>query len=157
MKKEIVLVLHNIRSAHNVGSIFRTADAAGVTKIYLSGYSPRPADRFGRPQKEIGKTALGAEAAIPWEYFKTATPIFNTLEKQGFQVIGLEQSPSSVDYKKVKPKYPVAFVVGNEVKGMSPELQKRCDIIAEIPMKGEKESLNVGVSLGIALFRILGI
>jgi len=155
MKKEIAIVLHNIRSAHNVGSIFRTADAAGVTRIYLSGYSPRPADQFGRPQKEISKTALGAELTIPWQYFKTPAAIFKTLSKEGFQIIGLEQAKNSVDYKKVKPKYPVAFVVGNEVKGMSQGLQDKCDLITEIPMRGEKESLNVGVSLGIALFRIL--
>jgi 23S rRNA (guanosine2251-2'-O)-methyltransferase len=157
MRKEMVLILHSIRSAHNVGSIFRTADAAGVSKIYLSGYTPRPVDQFGQLQKEIAKTALGAEKSIPWLYSKSPMKNIEGLKLAGFKIIALEQSPRSVDYKKVKVKGSAALVVGNEVKGVSPALLAACDIVCEIPMKGEKESLNVSVSLGIALFRILNI
>jgi 23S rRNA (guanosine2251-2'-O)-methyltransferase len=165
--RDIFLLLHNIRSVHNVGSMFRTADAAGVTKIYLTGYTPTPVDRFGRPVKELSKTALGGELSVEWEYFKDPNAVIRKLRKQQrplekprgkpIQVIGLEQDKRSVDYKKVKVKYPVLFIVGNEVEGVSESLLHTCDVIAEIPMKGTKESLNVAVSLGIVLFRMLGI
>lgn len=151
-----MLVLDNIRSMHNVGSIFRTADAAGITKIYLCGTTPTPFDRFNREVKEIAKTALGAEKTIAWEYAKTTTSVLKKLKKN-FQIIAIEQTKDSVDYKKVKPKFPAAFVVGNEVEGISKNVLKLCDIVAEIPMKGEKESLNVSVATGVALFRILNI
>ncbi|MCC2630375.1 MAG: tRNA/rRNA methyltransferase SpoU [Candidatus Paceibacter sp.] len=150
-------MLHNIRSLHNVGSMFRTADAAGVTKIFLTGYTPTPIDRFGRPVKELSKVALGGELSVQWEYVKSPMTVINKLKKQGVQVIGLEQDKRSVDYKKVKPKGDVLFLVGSEVEGMSKALLNKCDIIAEIPMKGKKESLNVSVSFGIALFRLLNI
>ncbi|MBX4198031.1 TrmH family RNA methyltransferase [Candidatus Parcubacteria bacterium] len=153
--QEAYLLLHNIRSTYNVGSIFRTADAAGITKIYLSGYTPTPLDRFGREVKEFSKTSLGS--VVPWEYKKNPLLVIRELKKKVTQVIALEQDPKSVDYKKVKPKFPVLFIVGNEVTGISESLLKQVDIIAEIPMKGKKESLNVAVSLGIALFRILNI
>jgi 23S rRNA (guanosine2251-2'-O)-methyltransferase len=155
--KEIYILLHNIRSTHNVGAIFRTADAAGVSKIFLSGYTPRPVDQFNKPRKEIAKTALGAELSIPWEYSKTPNNIISKMKKIGAQLIAIEQDKHSIDYKKAKIKYPVLFLVGNEVKGLSPELLKKCDVVAEIPMKGEKESLNVSVSFGVALFRMLNI
>lgn len=155
--KKVYIIAHNIRSTHNVGSIFRTADAAGVSKIFLSGYTPTPTDRFGRSRNDIAKTALGAEKTIPWQYAKTPKSYISKLKKEGVMLIALEQSPKSMDYKKIKIKYPVAMVLGNEVKGMSPTLLKACDQVVEIPMKGQKESLNVSVAFGIALFRILGI
>jgi tRNA G18 (ribose-2'-O)-methylase SpoU len=163
--KSIYIMLHNIRSLHNVGSIFRTADAAGVTKIFLTGYTPTPIDRFGRPVKELSKVALGGEHSVQWEYVKSPMTVINKLKsldkardrKAGLQIIGLEQDKRSVDYKKVKIKGDVLFLVGSEVEGMSKALLNKCDIIAEIPMHGQKESLNVGVSFGIALFRILDI
>ena len=151
------LLLHNIRSAHNVGSIFRTADAAGISKIYLSGYTPQPIDRFGRPVKELAKVALGGERSIEWEYFKTPLPLLKKLKKEGVEIIAIEQSKKSVDYKKIKPRSSALFMVGNEVNGISEKFLEQADIVAEIPMKGKKESLNVGVSLGIALFRMLNI
>jgi len=161
VKREVVLILDNIRSRHNVGSIFRTADCAGVTKIYLCGTTPTPLDKYGRPVGEIAKTALGAENSIEWEYAKTTTSIIKKLKKQNFQIIAVEQSKESVDYKKVTRqlagKYPVAFVVGNEVEGVSKSVLKLCDIVAEIPMRGEKESLNVSVATGVALFGMLKI
>lgn len=155
--KKVNLILHNIRSAHNIGSIFRTADAVGVSKIFITGYSPSPLDKFGRSVKEIAKTALGAEKDIPWEYEKNASKVIKKLKAEKFQIIAIEQSKNSQDYKKVKPKFPVAFILGNEVKGISKPLLESCDVIAEIPMIGNKESLNVAVSAGVALFRILNI
>ncbi len=154
---KLYLLLHNIRSVHNVGSLFRTADAAGVTKIFLTGYTPRPIDRFGRPRKELSKVALGGEDSVLWEYHKSPLPLISKLKREGIKVIGLEQDSDSLDYKKYKVKKPILLIVGNEVLGMSKVLIDLCDEIIEIPMKGKKESLNVAVSTGIALFRILNI
>jgi len=157
MLKNVAVLLHNIRSTHNVGSIFRTADALGVSKIYLSGYTPTPLDKFNKPRKDIAKVALGAEKTIPSEYYNSGEKIIIKLKKEGYQIIGLEQNKKSVDYKKIKPKYPVLFVMGNEVEGIDKKILSLCDFIAEIPMKGEKESLNVSVAFGVAVFRILRI
>ena len=112
---------------------------------------------FGRSQKEIAKTALGAEISIPWEYEKNVSKIIKRLKLEGAQIIAIEQDKNSLDYKKIKPKFPVAFILGNEVKGISKPLLKSCDVITEIPMMGNKESLNVSVSAGVALFRILNV
>ncbi len=151
MQKRILL-LHNIRSAHNVGSIFRTADASGVTQVILSGYSPRPIDRFGRPQKDISKTALGAEISIPWSYVKTPTAIIRRLKKQGVHVVGIEQDARALDYRRFREDAPTLYMVGNEVRGLSHALRNLCDTLLEIPMHGKKESLNVSVAAGIVLF-----
>ena len=152
--KEIVLILHDIRSTYNVGSVFRTADALGVNKIFLTGYTPTPIDNFGRARKDVAKTALGAEKNILWEHFSTINPVLKKLKKEKFSIIALEQSSKSIDYKKVKPLYPVAVILGNEVLGISSRILKQCDLIMEIPMIGKKESLNVSVATGVALFRI---
>lgn len=157
MKNKFYIILHNIRSAQNVGSIFRTADACGISKIYLSGYTPKPIDRFGREVKAISKTALGAEKDIEWEYFSQVNSIFNKLKKEGVEIIAVEQDKKSINYKRIKIQKDTAFIMGNEVKGISKQLLAKCDQIAEIPMKGKKESLNVAVTTGIALFRILNI
>ena len=158
-KKEIALIVHNVRSVYNVGSIFRTADAVGITNIYLTGYSPTPLDRFGWARKDVAKSALGAEKFVQWEYCKMINNVIQKLKRQNYFIIALEQSKKSVDYKKIK--LPVnkstVIIVGNEVKGLSDSILDQCDVIAEIPMNGKKESLNVAVSLGIALFRILNI
>lgn len=153
----VCLILDNIRSTHNVGAIFRTADAAGVKKIYLTGYTPAPLDRFGRPVPEIEKTALGAEKTIAWEQVENIDDLISRLKKENFKIIAVEQAENSVDYKTVKigDDDKVAFIFGNEVDGLSPETLSQCDIIAEIPMRGAKESLNVSVSAGVALFRML--
>lgn len=155
---DTALILPDIRSAHNVGSIFRTADAAGVGKIYLTGITPAPLDRFGRPRSDIAKAALGAELSVPWEHKARILPLLARLKKAGFVLVAIEQSEDSVDYKKVKiPKgQKTAFIVGNEVEGLPENILARCDSVAEIPMSGTKESLNVSVAAGIALFRILG-
>ncbi len=157
MAKEIYVLLHNIRSSHNVGSIFRTADAAGVSKIFLSGYTPIPTDKFGKAEGNIAKTALGAEKTLSWEYVRLPMWNIQKMKLKGVQIIAIEQAKNSIDYKKVKIKYPVLFLVGNEVKGLSPSILKKCDVVAEIPMKGKKESLNVSVSFGVAIFRMLNI
>lgn len=151
-KRKIYLILHNIRSAYNVGSIFRTADARGVSEILISGYTPTPTDRFGRKRSDITKVALGAEDTISWRYCKTVRGAIESLKKSGVYIIGAEISKNSIDFKKLKYKYPVAFVFGNEVKGLSKQILSYCDKISHIPMKGKKESLNVSVAAGIFLF-----
>jgi len=150
-----VLILPNIRSAINVGSIFRTADGVGVDKIYLVGYTPRPIDRFGRAQKDIAKSALGAETWIPWEYREDLVELIKTLKDDDYSIIALEQDKNAIDYRKLKPTKKMAFIVGPEVNGLDKIILKLCDSIVEIPMYGKKESLNVSVATGIALFRIL--
>ncbi len=156
MNKQVsFLVLLNIRSAQNVGSLFRTADAAGISKIYLVGYTPDPVDRFNRPRADVAKASLGAEKTVAWEHVKTVSPLLKKLKGQGVQLVAVEQSESSVDYKKIKPQFPVAFILGNEVEGISKNVLSKVDLVAEIPMAGKKESLNVSVAGGIALFRML--
>ncbi len=156
MKQTNILILHNIRSVENVGAMFRTADAAGISKIYLSGYTPTPLDRFGRKRGDMVKSALGAEEFVSWEYKKSILPLITTLKKEGFQIIGIEQNKDSLDYRRVKTKHKNAFLMGTETTGIPENILKHCDKIAEIPMHGKKESLNVSVALGIVLFRILG-
>jgi len=151
-----VLILPNIRSAINVGAMFRTADAVGINKIYLTGYTPRPTDKFGRIQKDIAKSALGAETWIPWEYEEDLNKILKKLKKDKFQIVAVEQDKNSTDYRKVKVGDSVAVIMGEEVNGLDKKILEKCDVIAEIPMYGKKESLNVSVACGVALFGILG-
>jgi tRNA G18 (ribose-2'-O)-methylase SpoU len=114
-------------------------------------------DRFGRKRGDLAKSALGAEEFVKWEYKKMVCPVIAKLKREGFKVIAIEQDKNSIDYKKVKLQNKNAFLVGAEVTGIPKNILKKCDIIAEIPMRGRKESLNVSVALGIALFRMLGI
>lgn len=155
--KEVRVILDNIRSAHNVGSIFRTADAAGVKKIYLVGHTPAPLDRFGREVTNLTKVSLGAEKSVEWEQVEDISKLIEKLKRENFQIVALEQNEKSADYKTVKLGDKVVIIFGNEVSGISQQVLNMCDIIAEIPMKGEKESLNVSVSAGIAIFRLLDI
>ena len=155
MKYPIAVLLHNIRSAHNVGAIFRTADAAGVSKVYLSGYTPTPVDRFKRPQKDIAKTALGAENFIPWEYAKMPTAIIKARRVDGFHIVGVEQDKRARDYRAFHPERPTLLVFGNEVRGLSSQLCSQCDDLIHIPMFGKKESLNVATTAGIILFSMI--
>ncbi len=154
-KQENILILHNIRSVENVGAMFRTADAAGINKIYLVGTTPTPIDRFGRKRGDLAKSALGAEEFVAWEFRKTLTPLLVELKKNSFQIIAIEQDENSVDYKKVKLVHKNAFIVGTEVTGIPKNILKKCDVIAEIPMRGKKESLNVSVALGVFIFGVL--
>jgi tRNA G18 (ribose-2'-O)-methylase SpoU len=157
MKSNAVLILHDIRSAQNVGSLFRTADAAGISKIYLSVISPTPIDRFGRPVGAIAKTALGAEQTIPWETYTDIKQLIVQLQKEGIHIIAIEQSVTAIDYKEIRPSTDIACILGNEVEGISQDILDMVDTVVEIPMRGQKESLNVSVAGGIALFRILNI
>jgi tRNA G18 (ribose-2'-O)-methylase SpoU len=152
--KETGVLLHNIRSVHNVGSVFRTADGAGVSKIFLSGYTPTPLDRFGAARKDLSKVALGAEKYLPWEYQKNPHAVISALRKSGWHIVGVEQDGRAIDYRKFSSKKPVLFIFGNEVRGISPALRKKCDELIQIPMHGKKESLNVSVAAGIVLFSI---
>ncbi len=154
-KNKVFIVLLNIRSVYNVASIFRTADCLGVGNIILVGYTPAPIDRFGRPREDFAKTALGAEKTVTWQHFPTMRQALHSLKKNKIATVAIEQAADSKDYRKIKPRYPVAFIFGNEVKGIPVKILKQCDVIAEIAMHGEKESLNVSVAAGIVIARIL--
>ncbi|MBI5138869.1 MAG: TrmH family RNA methyltransferase [Candidatus Vogelbacteria bacterium] len=157
MNHELCLILHNIRSVYNVGAIFRTADACGVAKIYLTGYTPTPLDRFGLSRKDLHKAALGAEKSVAWEQIKSPTRLVLRLKSEGLEILALEQSPKSVDYKNSELTKSSALIIGNEVRGVSESLLEKCDKILEIPMRGKKESLNVSVATGILLARLLNL
>ncbi|MFW5853535.1 MAG: TrmH family RNA methyltransferase [Patescibacteria group bacterium] len=150
----IILILYNLRSEYNVGAIFRTAEGAGVSKIYLVGTTPTPKDRFKRLNKSITKTALGAEKNVAWEYHKTLKSIINILKKEKIPLVALEQDKKSLDYRCFKPSTTTAVIVGSEVKGLSSAILNYCQQILEIPMQGQKESLNVSVAVGVLLFRL---
>lgn len=147
--RKIVLVLPDIRSLHNVGSFFRTADAFKVSKIYLTGITGTPDSLRGN---KIAKTSLGAEKFIPWEYKTKVAEVIGELKTDGFQIVALEQARGSKVLNRAKFKNKVALIVGNEVKGLSKQILKKADLVVEIPMGGKKESLNVSVAGGIALF-----
>lgn len=149
-KKEVFVLAHNIRSMHNVGSIFRTCDGAGVTKLYLTGYSGVP------PRKEITKSAIGADEFVDWEYHKDPVVVAQMLKDRGVHIVALERNRKSTDISKFKPKYPVCMIIGNEIDGVEEPLLKLSDHILHIPMRGKKESLNVSVAFGIGVYRIAG-
>ena len=151
--KQIFIILPDLRSVYNVGAIFRTADCVGTEKIFLSGTTPTPVDRFGKERKDFAKAALGAEKSVSWEYIKNILVALKKLKAEGFEIIAVEQAKNSIDYKKVVPKNKCVVIFGNEVKGLQKSILKYADVVAEIPMRGKKESLNVSVSAGIALFR----
>jgi len=155
IKQKNILIIHNIRSVINVGAIFRTADAVAIDKIYLTGYTPTPLDRFGKIRKDITKSALGAEKFVKWEQRKNISTLLKKLKKEKYLIIGIEQDKKSVDYKKVRLKEKNVFIIGAEVVGISKNILQKCDVIAEIPMKGKKESLNVSVACGVVLFGII--
>jgi 23S rRNA (guanosine2251-2'-O)-methyltransferase len=140
---KISVILPNIRSLHNVGSIFRTADAANIEKIYLTGYTGTPAD------PRIEKVSLGAEMYMKWEKRKYTSPVINKLKKQGYQIVALEQTKKSIDYHKFKPKFPVAVILGHEVAGIKDKWLRRADVHVHLPMMGFKGSLNVSVAWGV--------
>ncbi len=152
---EVYLLLDNIRSTHNVGSIFRTAETVGIKKIFCVGTTPSPIDRFGRKRADIAKVSLGAEDLMEWELVDDGDELVKKLKEDGFKIISVEQDKKSIDYKEVKIKGKTLIILGNEVGGVSKGLLKLSDTIVEIPMKGKKESLNVSVAAGIILFRLL--
>lgn len=148
-EKEVYLILHNIRSAYNVGAIFRTADAAGVSKIYLGGYTPVPTSQ------KVAKVALGAEKSVAWEKRFHTGRLVEELKLKQIRVVALEQSKNSRDYRDFRSKFPLAVLMGNEVKGLSPRILKRASSVWHIPMRGKKESLNVAAAAGIFIYKVL--
>jgi tRNA G18 (ribose-2'-O)-methylase SpoU len=146
------LILHDIRSNYNVGAIFRTADAAGVTKIFLTGYTPAPVDRFGRVVAEIHKTALGAEATVPWQSTEDIHTVIRELREAGVVVVGVEQRADAVSLYEFQMPAAVAYIFGSETEGVSSAILDQCDVVLELPMQGKKESLNVSVTAGIVMY-----
>lgn len=148
------LFLNNIRSAHNVGAMFRTADGAGVERVYLGGYTPAPVDRFARTQPEIAKTSLGASETVAWESVTHGgeAAVLTQLQEQGYTVVAVEQTNDSRSIYDFSVPENVVYVFGNEVDGVDPALLAVADTIIEIPMCGSKESLNVATTAGIVLF-----
>jgi tRNA G18 (ribose-2'-O)-methylase SpoU len=159
MKKRLYLILHDIRSAYNVGAIFRTADGAGVKKIFLTGYTPLPATKgktfLTRAEKMLAKTALGAEQSIVWEHFERLEDLIAKLKSQRCQLLALEKTSEAVNIKKFEAKFPAALLLGNEVEGVASSSLAECDNVLSIEMRGMKESLNVSVAAGIAMYELL--
>ena len=149
---ETILILHNIRSTHNVGSIFRTADGAGVSKVFLIGYTPAPVDRFGREQKDIAKTALGAQESVPWEQREGIHELLVELKNCSYNVATVEQAKNSIVLADFTPLDKQVYILGNEIEGVPQDILEASDRVVEIPMLGEKESLNVAVAAGVVLF-----
>ena len=149
-KSGLVLVLDNIRSAHNVGSAFRTADAFGIDKIYLGGICPVP------PSPELRKVALGAEEVVPFEHIDDVAALVARLQAEDYTVIAVEQTVHSVklDEFQREPGKKYALVFGNEVDGVQQDVVDACDYALEIPQQGTKHSLNVSVSVGVVLWGI---
>ncbi|MDP2684438.1 MAG: TrmH family RNA methyltransferase [bacterium] len=146
MKKKIYLILPNIRSCHNVGAMFRTADAFGIDKIFLVGYTPAP------PKVQIDKVSLGAEKWVPFEVKKDLKKLITKLKKDNVKIIALEIANKSTDISKLTYKGNIALIVGNEVEGVSEDILALCDNVVNIPMLGKKESLNVSIAGGIAMY-----
>lgn len=161
-KREIALIVHDVRSTHNVGSLFRTADGLGVVKIILSGYTPYPAlanDKrlphiAKRVDKQIAKTALGATKTISWQYSPSLEPAIEQLKADGYMIVALEQTPSSLELSEFRPPDKVVLLVGNEVAGLSREHTALSHQLVMIPMLGRKESFNVTVAAAIALYHL---
>ncbi len=161
MKKDFFVIANNIRSLFNVGSVFRTADAFSVSKIFLTGYTPAP-DNLKHKSK-INKTALGAEDFVLWEKKKSAGLVIKHLKKQGIKIVALENNINSSlpplfkrggEMQILAKKSGIALLLGEEVKGINISLLKQCDYLLTIPMSGKKESLNVSVAFGIAAYEI---
>jgi len=145
----IAVVLENIRSLYNVGAMFRTSDGARIEKLYICGFTARP------PRKEIDKTALGSTESVPWEWRASAVEAIDELRAKGYQIVTLEHTDRSVPHCDAPYRFPLCLVMGNEVDGVSPEAVAKSDLAVEIPMYGIKQSLNVAVAYGIAVFRIV--
>lgn len=153
----MIVLLHNIRSLHNAGSIFRTADAVGVEKIYLCGITPTPLDEFNRPRMQLTKVSLGAEKTVPWQKVSQIGRLIDRLKKDGYKIFVLEITKKSIPYQLLKLNFhrlKIALVVGNEVKGLPKFILKKADKILSIPMRGKKESLNVAVAFGVVAYHL---
>lgn len=154
----MIALLQNIRSIHNVGSMFRTADAAGVAHMVLAGYTPAPVDAYGRPDQRFTKVSLGAEKTVSWERVASGIAKVKKLKRDGWMIVMIEQSPKATNLWHVQfaptTRERLMMVVGNERQGLSSAMLSQADYILEIPMAGTKESLNVSVAFGIASFAI---
>ena len=148
-RNPITAVCENIRSLYNVGSIFRTVDGIRGEKLYLCGFTGRP------PRKEIDRVALGSVESVPWEYERDTIKVINYLKGNGLTIIAVEHTDSSVDFQRFKYTFPLAIVLGNEIKGISDEVLSHCDYSVEIPMYGFKQSLNVATACGVVAYEIL--
>lgn len=144
----VILIAHDIRSLHNVGALFRSADAFGVEKMYLTGITGTP------PRKEIAKVALGGETRVAWEYHETIDEVIELLKNEGVKICALELSEKSQSLRSFDVPEQVALILGNEVEGIGPEVLAHVDHVLEIPMLGQKKSLNVSVAAGIALYEL---
>jgi tRNA G18 (ribose-2'-O)-methylase SpoU len=145
----VAVMLDNIRSLYNVGSFFRTADAAAIEKLYLCGITGKP------PRKEISKTALGAEETVAWEHTLEPIELIRTLRARGYEIAAVETSIHSVDLYDWAPGFPVCVAFGNELEGLQPEISALCDTYVRIPMLGAKHSLNVATAGGVVLYELL--
>lgn len=158
--RQIIVIAHNMRSTHNVGSLLRTAEGLGIAKVYLSGYTPYPTIAHDtrlphmsvKLTKQINKTALGAEDLVPWEHTESLPDIIAELKQQGFTVYALEQAPNSIRLKSLKTPEKVAIILGREVEGLEQEIIDLCDGVLEIPMLGQKESYNVVQAAAMAMY-----
>jgi tRNA G18 (ribose-2'-O)-methylase SpoU len=171
MKTSFAAALHDVRSAHNVGSIFRTADSAGFEKIFLCGITPGPLDRWGGDNPKVTKVSLGAEKSVAWEREETTEKAIMRLKESGWRLVGVEIMPDAVslfdcsrEIVMGEKKFPdgekdvkIALVMGSEVSGLSSEILAMCDIVVSIPMCGMKESLNVSVAFGIVAYKMVEI
>ena len=159
----IVLIVHNIRSCYNVGSLLRTADGLGVDKVYLTGYTPYPATVADQRMphlaqkidRQIHKTALGAECSVAWEHDSDITTVIHQLKLTSFAIVALEQAAASIPLHTYRPLERTALIIGREVEGVEPEVLALADTIVEIPMHGQKESFNVSIAAAVALYRLL--
>lgn len=145
----VAVILDDIRSLHNVGAVFRTADAVALEHLYLCGISGTP------PRDEIRKTSLGAEETVPWSYHADATEVVGDLRKRGYQIVVLEQTTASVDYDQAQFRFPLCLIIGHEYNGVSDKLVELADLAVDLPMLGIKHSLNVSVAFGVAVYKIL--
>jgi tRNA G18 (ribose-2'-O)-methylase SpoU len=159
---KIVLVVHNVRSAHNVGSILRSADGFGVEAVYLTGYTPYPHSKDDerlphiakRVSAQIAKTALGADSSVKWRYERDISNLLSRLKKQGFLIVALEQTANSGNLTVFNPPRPVALIAGSEVGGLDDGALNAADVTVAIPMLGAKESFNVAVAAAVALYHL---
>src|SRR3989338_2009447 len=153
----MIVILHNIRSLYNVGSVFRTADAVGIEKIYLCGITPKPVDEFGKPRQQLTKVSLGEEKYVEWEYCKSTARLIDKLKKEKYKIFAVEQSKKSTPYNTTASGSgrKIVLVLGNEIKGLPQSILSRAERILEIPMKGRKESLNVAVAFGVIAFHLI--
>lgn len=158
--RQIVVIAHDIRSAHNVGSLLRTAEGLGVQTVYLTGYTPHPAyaddDRLPhlarRQEALVNKTALGAEHSQHWVYQRDVQAVMQELKSDGYRIVGLEQAPSAIELPQYDPPTKVALFLGREVEGIEPSLLELCGEVVVIPMFGSKESFNVVQAAAMTLY-----